>query len=94
MTKPARTTDAAPALTTTPEAAPQHAPRAAFATPEEVADFLCLDTERLSKMRVAGTGPAFVRIDRSIRYAWRDVYRWLKQNTYISTKMRAEADPS
>lgn len=66
-------------LTTTPTT-PQ------LLTPVQLAEFLQLDPERLSEMRSRGTGPAYIKIGRDVRYAWHDVRAWLAGNTRTSTR--------
>lgn len=60
-------------------------------TPAELAEFLRLDTERLYDMRNKGTGPAFVKIGRDVRYAWPDVRAWLRSRTRTSTSPQSVA---
>ncbi|MDJ1115335.1 helix-turn-helix transcriptional regulator [Microbacterium dauci] len=53
--------------------------RRAWATPEQVAEWLQLGkagTQKLRKMRREGNGPKFVTIGREVRYAWADVHAW------------------
>lgn len=47
-----------------------------LAQPAEVAAWLQIPEERLKKMRQRGEGPAYIKIGRSIRYAWLDVHKW------------------
>lgn len=106
-TLPARTTEAKPQPRTTdkpPAVRPQPAPVDVSVVPlhqlptnrlwtaDEVAWFLQIDTDRLSKMRVAGTGPAFERIDRTIRYWPNEVFKWLRRHRWKSTSEREHAD--
>lgn len=56
-----------------------------LATPDEVADWLQIDTNRLAKLRVAGNGPLFIKIGRDIRYAWADVHKWADQQRRTAT---------
>lgn len=60
--------------------------RATLLTSAELAGFLRLTTERLYELRVAGTGPAFVKIGRDVRYAWPDVRTWLASNTHTTIR--------
>ena len=79
----------------TPEQLPKPTPgRTVLAVPEEVADFLRITTEKLSKMRSEGTGPRFLRVGRDIRYAWPDVHRWLDQNRREKASERVTTDPA
>lgn len=68
---------------------PRPAVPARLLTAAELATFLQLDTERLYAMRANGTGPAFVKIGRDVRYAWHDVREWLRERTYRSTSAAA-----
>ncbi|WP_104087275.1 helix-turn-helix domain-containing protein [Arthrobacter sp. GMC3] len=55
-------------------------------TPEELALFLNVSTQELSVMRCDGTGPAFSKFRRNIRYNPRQVSEWLESNTRTTTK--------
>jgi hypothetical protein len=48
----------------------------ALATPAEVAAWLQTTENALRLRRQRGTGPAFIKRGRTIRYAWRDVHSW------------------
>ena len=65
--------------------APQRA-RGALLTPQEVADHLAIDTDRLSKMRIDGSGPAFIKSGRIVRYHPADVTAWIDRNRRQSTR--------
>lgn len=55
------------------------AERRAWASPEQLSDWLDLGpqgTRKLRKMRKDGTGPLFITVGREIRYAWVDVHAW------------------
>jgi hypothetical protein len=58
-------------------------------TPADLAEFLQVDTERLSEMRSRGTGPAYVKIGRDVRYAWPAVREWITANTRRATRAAA-----
>lgn len=77
-----------------PEPTPAPAPqRTVLATPEEVANFLRITTEKLSKMRVDGTGPRFMKVGRDVRYAWPVVHRWCDaQHRDKTTEAESAAD--
>jgi hypothetical protein len=47
-----------------------------LATPAEVAEWLQTSTDALSKLRIAGNGPQYIKFGREIRYAWADVHKW------------------
>lgn len=49
----------------------------ALLTPSQVSDFLSVPVETLRKWRQAGTGPAFAKLGRHVRYAQADVDGWL-----------------
>lgn len=58
-------------------------------TPQQLAAFLQVDTERLYDWRSRGVGPKFVKLSgREVRYAWRDVREWLDTNTHDKTPGR------
>jgi predicted DNA-binding transcriptional regulator AlpA len=46
---------------------------------------LCLDQRTLERFRVAGTGPRFVKMGKSIRYRPSDLDAWLATRTVGST---------
>lgn len=53
--------------------------RRAWATPEQLAEWLQLGSQgarKLRTMRRDGTGPKFLTVGREIRYAWVDVHAW------------------
>lgn len=60
-------------------------------TTAELAEFLQMDPERVYELRAKGTGPAFVKIGRDVRYAWPDVLAWLRSRTYTSTRSTRSA---
>jgi predicted DNA-binding transcriptional regulator AlpA len=49
---------------------------ASLATPEQVAEWLQIKPERLSKLRKTGRGPRAIKVGRAVRYAWPDVHAW------------------
>lgn len=51
-----------------------------LATPVQVAEWLQITPERLSKLRKTGRGPRFIKLGREVRYAWRDVHEWCAVN--------------
>ena len=53
--------------------------------PEELAEQTGLDTDQLSKMRINGTGPEFVKFGRQVRYLNLDVLRWHQANRQTRT---------
>jgi hypothetical protein len=44
------------------------------------ADLLCQSVRTLQKWRTLGSGPAFFKSGRSVRYSRRDLKNWLTQN--------------
>jgi len=55
-------------------------------TPEQVSKHLQIDTERLSKMRIEGTGPAFVKHGRLVRYRPAALVAWIECHEVTSTR--------
>ena len=56
-----------------------------FLTQREVAAFLRLSERTLERHRLAGTGPAFVKLGRRVVYRPSDVQAWTARNTFEST---------
>lgn len=57
-----------------------------LASSKAVAEFIDSTPNALAKMRMEGTGPAFIRMGaRNIKYRWTDVYAWLDANTHTTT---------
>ena len=54
-------------------------------TSRETADRLGLAENTMARMRCHGTGPAFVKLGRAVRYRWHDVEFWLTGRTQTST---------
>ena len=54
-------------------------------TPATLADRLGLTQWTLSEKRIMGTGPAYVRIGKSVRYRPESVDAWLLAQEYNST---------
>lgn len=54
-------------------------------TPQECAAYLDVSTERLSKMRVDGTGPKFGKVGKEVRYIPGVVAAWFKDRLVEST---------
>lgn len=57
----------------------------AVATPKETAAFLRLGGSTLAKMRLAGSGPTFVKVGRTVTYRRDDVLAWLDGKRRQST---------
>lgn len=51
-----------------------------LATPAEVASWLQTTENALRLHRQRGTGPAYIKVGRSVRYAWGDVQAWALAN--------------
>ena len=56
-----------------------------YLTIDQVSDLTGLSRQTLAKMRCAGTGPAFMKLGRAIRYADADLESWLASRRRIST---------
>ncbi|WP_277959355.1 helix-turn-helix transcriptional regulator [Frigoribacterium faeni] len=54
-------------------------------TPATLANRLGLTERTLSEKRITGTGPAFVRIGKSVRYRPESIDAWLLAQEYSST---------
>ena len=57
-----------------------------LATPSQVAEWLQESEGYLAKLRSAGTGPAFIKTGRKVRYAWKDVHDWCTSNRATKTR--------
>lgn len=55
--------------------------RPALRTPEDAARYLDIKPHTLAVWRWKGTGPAFIRVGRRIRYRQADLDAWLAQHT-------------
>lgn len=53
--------------------------------PAQVAEWLKVTPAILANWRYLGTGPQFIKLGKSIRYAERDVETWLDNNTRQQT---------
>ena len=53
--------------------------------PIEVARMLRVSESWLAKTRLTGTGPAYVKVARSVRYTWAAVQAYLRTQTRAST---------
>ena len=56
-----------------------------YLTQKEVAAYLRLSERTLERHRIAGTGPAFVKLGRRVVYRRSDVDRWAEDRTVLST---------
>jgi len=57
-------------------------------TPRETATFLGVSNSWLSKSRMRGDGPPFVKVGRSVRYPEGTLLQWMKSNLHLSTSER------
>lgn len=62
-----------------------------LAAPAEVAAYLGRSVQALAQMRHHGTGPAYLKTGRLIRYRWADVDAWLEQTRSTQTAPEAPA---
>ncbi|OBF95111.1 hypothetical protein A5790_01845 [Mycobacterium sp. 852002-51152_SCH6134967] len=51
-----------------------------LATAREVADYLHTTPNQLNRLRYEGTGPQYIKLGRSVRYRWEDVFAWVDAN--------------
>ena len=58
----------------------QEAPRPPMASTAELAEFLAVPKDTLSRWARLGTGPRYSRVGRHRRYRWSDVDAWLDAN--------------
>jgi DNA-binding transcriptional MerR regulator len=56
------------------------------------AELLGLSSRTLQAWRTKGTGPAFVRAGRAVRYRRRDLIAWMDANTVVSKKETTPAE--
>jgi predicted DNA-binding transcriptional regulator AlpA len=54
-------------------------------TQRDAAKLLKLSERTLERLRVSGTGPRYVKANRSVRYRAEDIERWLASKTVSST---------
>jgi predicted DNA-binding transcriptional regulator AlpA len=54
-------------------------------TQRQASALLCLSERTLERLRVAGTGPLFVRAGRSVRYREGDLEAWIAKRVVGST---------
>jgi predicted DNA-binding transcriptional regulator AlpA len=57
-------------------------------TQREAAVALRLSERTLERMRVQGTGPRFVKCNRSIRYSQQDLEQWIADRVRTSTSQK------
>jgi excisionase family DNA binding protein len=54
-------------------------------TTSEAAEHLQLSAAYLNKMRVAGSGPVFMKLGRAVRYGQADLDAWVAARRFLST---------
>jgi predicted DNA-binding transcriptional regulator AlpA len=54
-------------------------------TPREAADFLRVSESWLAKARMAGDGPPYIKVGRSVRYPEGALLQWMKSHLHLST---------
>lgn len=59
-------------------------------TAQEFAEFVSMTTDQVSKLRISGEGPPFVKFGRAVRYLNLDVLRWHQDQRMTSTKANRE----
>ena len=60
-------------------------------TPEQVAKWTGLTRGTLANLRVRGSGPAYFKVARFVRYDSNDVDAWLRSRRYTSTSQESAA---
>ena len=63
------------------KATPQDARPEPLATPREVAELLGVPEHSLAQWRSRGQGPAYVKVERHVRYRWDAVTAYLEART-------------
>lgn len=61
------------------------APPIGLAKAADVAKFLDTTTNQMARLRFEGRGPVYVKLGRSVRYRWADVYGWVESNLQATT---------
>ncbi len=61
-------------------------------TTHEAARLLKISRKTLERMRVEGTGPAFCKAGRSVRYRMQDLTAWLESHRFTSTSEAFERE--
>jgi excisionase family DNA binding protein len=62
-----------------------------YLTPREAATYLRTSPSTLAKRRLYGSGPAFTRIGRAVRYRREDLDAWMTASVVRSTSDRPSA---
>jgi predicted DNA-binding transcriptional regulator AlpA len=69
----------------------EHSPQGSmFLTQNEVATLLRLSPRTLERHRLAGTGPAYVKLGRRVVYKREAVEAWATANTFSSTSDKGD----
>lgn len=63
-------------------------PEECLAKSGDVARYLCTTPNQLSRLRFEKKGPPYIKLGRSVRYRWVDVYRWVDDNVQIAGRAR------
>lgn len=70
-------------LKNTEDSAPRHT---GIAKDAEAAEFLRTTRNQLSRLRYEGHGPRYVKLGRSVRYRWEDLYDWVDSNVQATSE--------
>jgi len=60
-------------------------PSVTLHTPKEAGRILKVSTSYLAKARMAGDGPPFIKVGRSVRYSETSLLQWMKSRQRLST---------
>ncbi|WP_442869326.1 helix-turn-helix transcriptional regulator [Bradyrhizobium sp. CCBAU 45321] len=66
----------------------KHVANERYLTTKEAAAHIKSSTSTLSKRRLTGDGPAFVRIGRAVRYRQADLDAWMEASTALRSTQR------
>lgn len=55
-----------------------------LATPQQISTYLGVPVATLTAWRYRGTGPAYVKVGRHVRYDWRDIECWQVEQTQVT----------
>ena len=56
----------------------------------EAAGFLKTTRNQLARLRHEGQGPRYVKLGRSVRYRWEDLYDWVDSNVQDTNEIGGE----
>lgn len=65
--------------------ADESAPLTGIGLPPQVAAYMEVTNNRLTRLRSNGQGPAWFKIGKSVRYRWVDVHRFVEENLRVAT---------